>query len=154
MQKLRTTLARASQSPANVLITGETGTGKEIAARMLRGKLPDGTFAPFIAVDSATIQEKEVSRLGASRLIPLSFRVIAATNKDLNKMMKAGEFQKDLFSLPELLIFMRNTIVDDGVEIFKILEMVLHNGFHNLRLYLFIIMNRNITKANHRPHRF
>lgn len=139
-------------SPANVLITGETGTGKEIAARLLRKTLPNGDLEPFIAIDSATLhsntaesllfghekgaftgadqqkkglfeeanggviffdeignlplpiqakllrvlQEKEITRLGSTRVIPLEFRVIAATNRDLELMAKDGTFLPDL----------------------------------------------------------
>jgi DNA-binding NtrC family response regulator len=136
----------------NVVITGETGTGKEVIARQLRRTLSDGTLEPFVAVDSATIQsstaesqlfghekgaftgadhtkkgifeeanggvvyfdeianmpleiqakllrvlqEKEVTRLGSSRVLALEFRVIAATNKNLEEMARVGQFKDDL----------------------------------------------------------
>ncbi|MBY0471180.1 sigma-54 dependent transcriptional regulator [bacterium] len=56
MGELRKIIEKVKKSPANVVITGETGTGKEVVARQLRGTLPDGTLAPFVAVDSSTIQ--------------------------------------------------------------------------------------------------
>ncbi|OFZ53225.1 MAG: hypothetical protein A2428_06190 [Bdellovibrionales bacterium RIFOXYC1_FULL_54_43] len=149
---LRKTIERIRQSPANAVITGETGTGKEVVARQLRRTLVDGSLAPFVAVDSATIQsstaesllfghekgaftgaekttkgifeeanggivyfdeisnmpleiqakllrvlqEKEVVRLGSARVIQLSFRVICATNKDLDQMVREGKFKDDL----------------------------------------------------------
>lgn len=43
---------------ANVLIRGETGTGKEIVARLLRRSDADGTPEPFVAVDSATLHSQ------------------------------------------------------------------------------------------------
>lgn len=43
------------------------------------------------------IQEKEVTRVGSSKAIPLDFRVICATNKDLEKLVKEGSFKYDLF---------------------------------------------------------
>jgi DNA-binding NtrC family response regulator len=43
------------------------------------------------------IQEKEVMRLGSSRVLPLEFRVICATNKDLEKMSSEGKFKDDLY---------------------------------------------------------
>jgi two-component system, NtrC family, nitrogen regulation response regulator NtrX len=55
-QQLRKMIDRIRLSRANVVITGETGTGKEVVARQLRSTLDDGSLAPFIAVDSATIQ--------------------------------------------------------------------------------------------------
>lgn len=53
---LRKIIERIKNSPANIMIYGETGTGKEVVARHLRRTLPDGTLEPFVAVDSATIQ--------------------------------------------------------------------------------------------------
>ncbi len=141
---------RASRAP--VLITGETGTGKELVARQLRERLPDGSLAPFVAVDSSTIQsalaesllfghekgaftgaeratagvfeqadggsvyfdeignmpmeiqskllrvlqEKEITRLGSTRAQKLDFRVIAATNLDLEAAAREGRFKPDL----------------------------------------------------------
>ena len=43
------------------------------------------------------IQEKEVKRLGSSRTIKLEFRVICATNRDLEKMSQTGQFKEDLY---------------------------------------------------------
>ena len=43
------------------------------------------------------IQEKEVRRIGASRVIPVDVRIIAATNKDLNGEVAANRFRADLY---------------------------------------------------------
>ncbi len=43
------------------------------------------------------IQEQEVVRVGSSRAIPLDFRVICATNRDLEKLCAQGLFLDDLF---------------------------------------------------------
>lgn len=56
VQNLIKTLEKYSKSDAPVLILGETGTGKEMAARYLRPIRADGSLAPFVAIDSATIQ--------------------------------------------------------------------------------------------------
>jgi DNA-binding NtrC family response regulator len=56
MQKLRRTIEKVRASNASVMISGETGTGKEVVARQLRRTLADGTIEPFVAVDSSTIQ--------------------------------------------------------------------------------------------------
>lgn len=152
MQDLRRQIDKIRLGASNVVIAGETGTGKEVVARQLRKTLPDGAFEPFIAVDSATIQsstaesilfghekgaftgadrqtkgvfeeahggivyfdeianmsleiqakllrvlqEKEVRRMGSARSIPLEFRVICATNRDLEGMVRAGQFKDDL----------------------------------------------------------
>ncbi|MFB3854345.1 MAG: sigma-54-dependent transcriptional regulator [Vicinamibacterales bacterium] len=43
------------------------------------------------------IQEGEIERVGGSRPIKTSFRLIAATNTDLEKSVKEGRFREDLF---------------------------------------------------------
>jgi formate hydrogenlyase transcriptional activator len=43
------------------------------------------------------LQEKEIERLGGRRTITIDVRLIAATNRDLTKMLKAGEFRSDLY---------------------------------------------------------
>jgi DNA-binding NtrC family response regulator len=153
IRELKKTIERVRDSDANVIITGETGCGKEVVARQLRGRSPDGVLLPFVAVDSSTIQsataesrlfghekgaftgadqaakglfeeanggiiyfdeianmpldiqakllrviqEQEITRMGSTRTIQLSFRVIAATNRDLEEMSKKGEFKYDLY---------------------------------------------------------
>lgn len=153
MVQLREWISRVRKSAANVLITGETGSGKEVVARLLRGIDELGHPVPFVAVDSATLasstaeaelfgyekgaftgadrshaglleeadggilyfdelgnmpleiqnkllralQEKEVRRLGSSRSRPVRFRVIAATNANLEQRMREGNFKDDLY---------------------------------------------------------
>ena len=43
------------------------------------------------------LQEHEVERIGATRSTKLDFRVIAATNQDLGRMIKESLFRSDLF---------------------------------------------------------
>jgi len=43
------------------------------------------------------IQEKEVSRLGGTRIIPINVRIIAATNNDLELASREGVFRRDLY---------------------------------------------------------
>jgi DNA-binding NtrC family response regulator len=152
IKSLRKMLDKIRNSPASVVIHGETGTGKEVVARQLRARLPDGSLAPFVAIDSSTIQstmaesilfghekgaftgaeratkgifeeanggvvyfdeignmpldiqakllrvlqEKEVARLGSSKVLQLEFRVVCATNKNLEEMARQGLFKEDL----------------------------------------------------------
>jgi transcriptional regulator with GAF, ATPase, and Fis domain len=43
------------------------------------------------------LQEKEVKRVGGTETIPVDVRIVAATNRDLEGMMKTGQFREDLF---------------------------------------------------------
>jgi DNA-binding NtrC family response regulator len=43
------------------------------------------------------LQEKEVRPVGATHAVPITARVLAATNRDLNAMVAQGLFRKDLF---------------------------------------------------------
>ncbi|MFC1850061.1 sigma-54-dependent transcriptional regulator [candidate division CSSED10-310 bacterium] len=153
--ELKTALIQAAlvcQSTVNVLITGETGTGKELFARTIHSNssrsemdfvVVDCTSLPetlaesilfghekgvytgavnardglFKMADGGTlfldeigelplnmqktflrvIQEQNFRPLGSKTEIKSDFRLIAATNKNLEKMVDAGSFRKDLF---------------------------------------------------------
>lgn len=148
-----TTAREFSLVPSNVLITGETGTGKEIFAQSIHNA-SYRSAGPFVAVNCAALpenlleselfgyaegaftgalrggkmglfelahggtifldeiseispklqgrllrvlQEREIMRLGDDRIIPVDVRVIAATNRDLYRLMQAGTFRDDLY---------------------------------------------------------
>ncbi|MCL6639215.1 MAG: sigma 54-interacting transcriptional regulator [Firmicutes bacterium] len=56
-------------------------------------ELPQGLQVKLLRV----LQERELTRLGGTRPVKVDFRVIAATNKDLEKMVRDGSFREDLF---------------------------------------------------------
>ena len=60
---LKRQIARARESSSSILIQGETGVGKEIVARLLRQSDSSGELKPFVAVDSATIQNSMAESL-------------------------------------------------------------------------------------------
>src|SRR5699024_7013261 len=43
------------------------------------------------------LQERKVERVGSNTSIPVDFRLISATNKDLKKLIAEGLFREDLF---------------------------------------------------------
>jgi two-component system NtrC family response regulator len=143
--------AKAAQSDADVLITGETGTGKELFARAVHfnssraggnlvvvdcAALPDTLIesalfghekGAFTGADKSKIglvkqanrgalfldeigelplalqkaflrvlQERTFRPVGAIHEVMSDFRLIAATNRDLNLMVREGLFRSDL----------------------------------------------------------
>jgi two-component system, NtrC family, response regulator AtoC len=142
----------AAQAQVPVLITGETGTGKDILAQYIHANGPRAT-KPFIPINCAAIQNTmleselfgyeagaftsaerrkpglmevadggvlfldEISsmstdiqakvlqaiekqffrRVGGTVVIKVDVQVIAASNRDLQQMIKSGEFREDLY---------------------------------------------------------
>lgn len=56
IERLRDTIARIAPVPSTVLITGESGSGKELVARDLH-RLGAGSGGPFIAINCAALPE-------------------------------------------------------------------------------------------------
>jgi DNA-binding NtrC family response regulator len=57
-----------------------------------------GTLSPQTQVDLLRVLEtKEFTRLGGSKPIHVEFRVICATNQDLEQLVKEGPFREDLY---------------------------------------------------------
>lgn len=57
------------------------------------GDLPAMTQSKILRV----LQEKEIRRIGGREAIKVDVRIIAATNKDIEKEMKNGRFREDLY---------------------------------------------------------
>ena len=57
------------------------------------GEMPPALQSRFLRV----IEQREVMRLGDSRMIPINVRLIAATHRDLREMVTNGDFREDLF---------------------------------------------------------
>ncbi len=70
-------------------------------------KLADGGTAFFDEIGDMSpyaqakvlrvIETKEAYRIGGTKCVPLDFRLIAATNQDLEPLVAEGKFRKDLF---------------------------------------------------------
>jgi DNA-binding NtrC family response regulator len=152
IQEVKDYIKRVAAIDSTVLITGETGTGKELVAEMIhlqshRNKKPlirincsalpenlveselfgyekgafTGAVSPqkgkLLAANSGdiffdeigdmspyaqakilrTIEYKEVNPLGSNYSFPVDFRIIAATNQNLEQLMMKGKFRKDLY---------------------------------------------------------
>jgi len=143
---------RVAQTQATVMISGPSGSGKEVLAQYIHQQSPRAN-GPFVAINCAAIpenmleatlfgyekgaftgavqacpgkfelaqggtllldevtemdlglqakllrvlQERQVERLGSRKLIQLDVRVIATSNRDLQEVVKAGDFREDLF---------------------------------------------------------
>lgn len=156
MEQLRQAVVLYARSPATVLITGETGAGKELVAQAMHRESPRslGANRPFVAVNCGAIaeslleselfgheegaftgarrgghaglfeaanrgtlfldeigemplalqtrllrvlEEREVVRVGGTRPVAVSVRVISATHCDLEQRVREGRFRADLF---------------------------------------------------------
>lgn len=144
---------KIAKADGTVLITGETGTGKELFAQSIHNYSARAK-APFVAINCASlspsvleselfgyvkgaftgalsdgkqgifelahkgtifldeigelpmdiqakllrvIQEKEIVRIGDTKVIPIDVRVVAATNRNLEEDVKKRRFRSDLF---------------------------------------------------------
>ncbi len=57
------------------------------------GEMPISTQLRLLRV----LQEREVMRIGSDHLIKINVRIIAASNKNLKKLVKEGSFREDLY---------------------------------------------------------
>jgi transcriptional regulator with GAF, ATPase, and Fis domain len=152
LQKVLSLISKVAPTDATVMVTGETGTGKELVARAIHRRCRRSSRA-FVSVNCAAIprdliaselfghekgaftgalqrrlgrfelaeggtifldevgelpidtqitllrvlQEREFWRVGGTRSIQANVRVIAATNRNLQSAIVAGNFRRDLF---------------------------------------------------------
>lgn len=151
MQQLRILIEKVAQTDANILITGENGTGKEVLAREIHilskrkketlvtvdmGAITETLFeselfghikgaftdartdrpGKFEAANNGTLfldeignlpyhlqaklltalQNRSIIRIGSNTPIPVSIRLICATNRNLQEMVDKELFREDL----------------------------------------------------------
>lgn len=152
LNRVRTLIQKAAPSQATVLITGESGVGKELVARAIHNQsnrknkplitvncsalseslleselfgYEKGSFTGaenqhkgrFELADGGTIfldeigeinmvtqvkllrvlQERKFERVGGEKTIEVDVRLVAATNRNLEKEVEEGRFRQDLF---------------------------------------------------------
>ncbi len=57
-----------------------------------------GEITPRVQVDLLrALEDRKITRVGGTQEIPVDFRVVCATNKDLEKAVRDGEFREDLY---------------------------------------------------------
>ncbi|WP_242035188.1 sigma-54-dependent Fis family transcriptional regulator [Mesobacillus harenae] len=77
-----------------------------------------------------TLEEKQITRIGSTKSIPVDVRFIAATHKNLKELVKSGEFREDLYyrlsvftislpSLRERMVDLEEIVNSIGLDIFK-----------------------------------
>ncbi len=73
-----------------------------------------------------TLQENEIERLGSSERIKVDVRVIAATNKELEKAVDAGQFRKDLYWRLNVISLHLPPLIDRPEDIPLLVDYFLH----------------------------
>ena len=83
------------------------------------------------------IQERQFERVGGNRTIEVDVRIIAATHKDLEQMIDAGQFRDDLFyrlnGFPIEMPALRERIQDLPLLIQALLEQQKRNGMEQVQ---------------------
>lgn len=166
---------------SNILIVGETGTGKELLAQGIHN-MSERNKKPFVAVNCAALpenlleselfgyvegaftgskkggkvglvelahqgtlfldeiselpytfqgellrvlQERQVRRIGDERIIDVDVRIIAATNRNLKKLVEDGSFRRDLLYRLDILKIYLPPLCDRGDDIVLIFQHLL-----------------------------
>lgn len=68
------------------------------------------------------IEEKRVMRIGDDKLIPINVRIIAATNKNLRKMVYEGKFREDLYYRLNVLGLILPAVRERGEDLKMLIE--------------------------------
>jgi len=76
------------------------------------------------------LQEKEIRRVGGNATINIDVRIIAATNKDLTRLMKEGRFREDLYYRLNVLTILLPPLRERTTDIPRLVDHFLarHSG--------------------------
>lgn len=86
------------------------------------------------AVLLRVIEDKKVMRLGSNRYIPVDFRLIAATNKNLKEMIALGKFREDLYYRLSVLKVSVPPLRDRREDIIALTNYFLQKGAQRLNV--------------------
>jgi Nif-specific regulatory protein len=76
------------------------------------GELPLAVQGKLLGV----LQDRELTRLGGTQSVAVDVRVVAATHRDLEKMVAAGEFRADLYYRTRVLELVLPTLRERGPD--------------------------------------
>ena len=79
-----------------------------------------------------TIQEQQIMRIGSDRIIDIDVRLIAATNKDLEKAVEKGSFRSDLFFRLNVLPIVISPLRKRKEDIDSLLKYYMGNEYQNI----------------------
>lgn len=79
-----------------------------------------------------TIQEQQIMRIGSDRIIDIDVRLIAATNKDLEKAVEKGSFRSDLFFRLNVLPIVISPLRKRKEDIDSLLKYYMGNEYKNI----------------------
>ncbi|MGN0294404.1 MAG: sigma 54-interacting transcriptional regulator [Lachnospiraceae bacterium] len=68
------------------------------------------------------LQEREVMRIGGSRIVKVDVRIVAATNENLEEKVEDGSFRRDLYYRLNALTVVLPPLRERGQDIFQLLE--------------------------------
>lgn len=88
-----------------------------------------GDMSPFMQSKLLRVlQEKEIEKIGRTQSIPIDVRVIAATNKPLEQMIKQGQFRTDLYYRLNVVSIKIPPLRERGEDIGLLSQYFLHQN--------------------------
>ena len=89
------------------------------------GEMPPMIQSRFLRA----IEQREIMRLGDSRIIPINVRLIAATHRNLREMVARGQFREDLYYRLNVLSLPVPTLQERGHDVLVIADKFLREFY-------------------------